>query len=108
MSSHNISSSPTLGNTARPFSSAVWIIVGASRGIGLEFVRQLLIKGDRVYAAIRDPANASQLWSLAGAGTTNCELLECDVSDESSIMVLPPGARPLESVLTSARDLRKR
>ena len=92
MASQGISSSPTLGNTSRPSSSAVWIIVGASRGIGLEFVRQLLLKRERVYAVIRDPANASQLWSFAGVGIPNCEMLECDVSDESSIMVLSPVA----------------
>ncbi|KAL9124429.1 MAG: hypothetical protein Q9217_006238 [Psora testacea] len=68
--------------------SSVWIIVGASRGIGLELVRQLLARGDRVYAVIRDPANASQLWALAGAAPmANCELLECDVANEASIIV---------------------
>ena len=82
------SASPTLENTARPSPSAVWIIVGASRGIGYEFVRQLLYKGDRVYAVIRNPASASHLWQLAGAGVARCELLECDISDESSIMVV--------------------
>lgn len=98
------SASPTLGNTARPSSSAVWIIVGASRGIGLEFVRQLLARGDRVYAVIRDPASASQLWSLAGsAPMANCELLECDVADEASILVSLRVFATL-SRLTSGRD----
>ena len=67
---------------------AVWVIVGASRGIGLEFVRQLLARGDRVLATVRDPTKASQLWTLAGAAPmANCHLLECDVSLESSIAV---------------------
>ena len=82
------SRSSTVGNTARSLSSAVWIIIGSSRGIGLEFVRQLLARGNRVYAVIRDPANASQLWALAGAAPmANCELLECDVANEASIIV---------------------
>ena len=88
MASHSSSVSPTLGNTNQPSASAVWIIVGASRGIGLEFVRQLLLGGHRVYAVIRDPANASHLWSLAGSGSAKCELLQCDVTNEQSIQRL--------------------
>lgn len=88
MTSHSSSVSPTLANTNTPSSSAVWVIVGASRGIGLEFVRQLLDRGQRVYAVIRDAASASQLWQLAGAGVGKCELIECDITDESSISVL--------------------
>lgn len=65
----------------------VWLIVGASRGIGLEWVRQLLARGDHVLASFRDPANASQLWTLAGAAGGNCQLFECDVASEASIVV---------------------
>ena len=66
---------------------AVWVIVGASRGIGLEWVRQLLARGDRVLASFRNPANASQLWSIAGAAGGRCELFECDIASELSIGV---------------------
>ncbi len=67
---------------------AVWVVVGASRGIGLEWVRQLLGRGDRVYATVRDPTKASLLWTLAGAAPrANCHLLECDVASEASIIV---------------------
>ena len=67
---------------------ALWVIVGASRGIGLEFVRQLLARGERVLATVRDPTKASQLWTLAGAAPrANCHLLECDVASEASITV---------------------
>ena len=67
-----------------------WVIVGASRGIGLEFVRQLLQRGDQVIATIRDPSAASRLWSLAaGAGGRPgaCQLYQCDVTSEESITV---------------------
>jgi NAD(P)-dependent dehydrogenase (short-subunit alcohol dehydrogenase family) len=30
-----------------------WLIVGSSRGIGLEFVKQLLAKGERILATVR-------------------------------------------------------
>jgi len=67
---------------------STWIIVGASRGIGLEFVRQLLARGDHVIATIRDPAKASQLWALAGSAVGgSCQLFECDVTQDASITV---------------------
>lgn len=68
---------------------AVWVVVGASRGIGLEWVRQLLARGDHVLATVRDVAKASQLWTLAGcAAVGRCQLFECDVASEASINVL--------------------
>ena len=66
---------------------AIWLVVGASRGIGLEWVRQLLARGDHVLASFRDAAHASQLWTVAGAAGGNCQLFECDVSSEASIVV---------------------
>ena len=65
-----------------------WLIVGASRGIGLEFVRQALPRGDKVIATVRDPGKASELWSLAGGNSRGaCRLLLCDVQSEASIVV---------------------
>ena len=63
-----------------------WLIVGASRGIGLEFVRQLLARGEQVIATVRDPEKAGELWRMAGAAPMGaCRLLLCDVaSDELS------------------------
>ena len=63
-----------------------WLVVGASRGIGLEFVRQLLAHGEQVIATVRDPSNAAEIWSMAGAAPMGaCRLLLCDVaSDELS------------------------
>lgn len=66
---------------------AVWVIVGACSGIGLEWVRQLLARGDYVLASFKDAANASQLWALAGAAGGNCHLFECDVVSDTSIVV---------------------
>ena len=68
---------------------STWCIVGASRGIGFEFVRQLLGRGDQVIAAVRDPYKANELWQL-GATVTKpgaCQLCECDVTSEASINV---------------------
>jgi hypothetical protein len=75
-------------NNPSDFKMPIWLIVGATRGIGLEFVRQLLRRGDRVLATTREVAKASQLWSLAGSSAAAaCRLIECDVMREDSIIV---------------------
>ena len=67
----------------------LWVVVGASRGIGLEWVRQILARGDHVIAAVRNTENASELWAEAGQAGGRCQLFECDVSSEKSIVVRP-------------------
>ncbi|WP_261817743.1 SDR family oxidoreductase [Vibrio gallicus] len=62
---------------------SVALITGANRGLGLEFVQQYLSKGWRVLAACRDPENATSLNKLAQNG--NVEILQLDVTDETSI-----------------------
>ena len=42
------------------------LISGANRGIGLEFTRQLLARGNRVVATARHPGKATSLNTLAG------------------------------------------
>ena len=78
-----------------------WVIVGATRGIGLEFVRQLLGRGDRVLATTREASKASSLWKLAGdAPLGACRLLECDVTIETSIIVCQSEDERFEQSLT--------
>ncbi|MDQ1310020.1 MAG: family NAD(P)-dependent oxidoreductase [Pseudomonadota bacterium] len=62
------------------------LIQGASRGIGLEFVRQLLAEPQvgRIFAACRSPQTATVLTSLA-SGDPRLRALALDVSDEESI-----------------------
>ena len=68
-----------------------WLVVGASRGIGFEFVRQLLARGDQVIATVRDPTKASELWALIGGAPLGaCRLLLCDVASEPLIDVRRP------------------
>lgn len=73
-----------------------WLIVGASRGIGLEFVRQLLGRDTssvRIFATVRErntDLNASALWRQAGGDHGRCQLLVCDVLSEESIAVRIP------------------
>lgn len=86
---------------------AVWMIVGASRGIGLEWVQQLLAKGHHVLASVRDPVSASQLWAVAGAAGGRCRLFECDVASELSIVVriMSNASRSSALSLTANRSL---
>ena len=70
-------------------SPSTWILIGASRGIGLEFVRQLLARGDQIIAAVRNEQTASQLWGLAASQPrpASCLIEQCDVTKEESIDV---------------------
>lgn len=61
------------------------LVTGANRGLGLEFVRQLLARGDRVVAACRNPGKAAALNTLAGEHPGRLHVLPLDVADPKSI-----------------------
>lgn len=58
---------------------ATVLVIGASRGIGLEMVRQYLAQGDRVIATARDDAGLAHLEALGA------EALRVDVADPASV-----------------------
>jgi NAD(P)-dependent dehydrogenase (short-subunit alcohol dehydrogenase family) len=62
------------------------LVQGASRGIGLEFVRQLLAEsgGGRVFACCRSPAAAGELAALS-AQEPRLRVVALDAADEHSI-----------------------
>ncbi|KAI1336236.1 hypothetical protein F5Y15DRAFT_419022 [Xylariaceae sp. FL0016] len=64
-----------------------WVVVGASRGIGLEFVKQLLEAGHHVIAAVRRVAAASKLFDLIESQKSGdrCFVKQCDISKDESI-----------------------
>jgi len=66
-----------------------WLVVGASRGIGLEFVRQLLNREERIIATVREPwaGHASGLWGQVGSDHGRCQMYVCDILSEVSIVV---------------------
>ncbi|KAH0458246.1 hypothetical protein IEQ34_013561 [Dendrobium chrysotoxum] len=77
-----------------PFSSTVskWeggvsMVQGSSRGIGLEFVRQLLEKSNKghVIATCRNPGGATNLLELKEKFGDRLNILPLDVTDESTI-----------------------
>jgi NAD(P)-dependent dehydrogenase (short-subunit alcohol dehydrogenase family) len=60
------------------------LVTGANRGLGLEFVRQLLARGDRVVATARHPGRASALNALAGEHPGRLHVLPLDVAQDKS------------------------
>jgi NAD(P)-dependent dehydrogenase (short-subunit alcohol dehydrogenase family) len=64
------------------------LVTGANRGLGLEFVRQLLARGDHVIATCRHPGKATLLNPLAGEFPGRLHVLPLDVGDPKSIAEL--------------------
>lgn len=73
-----------------------YLIQGASRGMGLEFVRQLLTDDAKgtVFATCRSPAAATDLQALQKEHGDRLHVIKLDASDESSIEVGYEGGRP--------------
>ncbi len=61
------------------------LVTGANRGIGLEFVRQFLARGDRVFAGARRPEQAVELQKLAAAQPDRLSLFTVELADPESI-----------------------
>ncbi len=61
------------------------LITGANRGIGLEFVRQYLARGEWVFAACRAPDGATALHQLGAQYRDRLQIVPLDVADEASI-----------------------
>lgn len=68
-------------------SAVTYLVVGASRSIGLETARQLLAQSpsNRIIAAARKPSEAKLLQALSSENEGRVELLELDISSEASV-----------------------
>jgi NAD(P)-dependent dehydrogenase (short-subunit alcohol dehydrogenase family) len=60
------------------------VVTGASRGIGLELVRQHAGRGDDVLATCRRPEEAAQLANLAGGSGGRVHVARLDLDDPDS------------------------
>ena len=60
------------------------MIVGATRGIGLELTKQYANEGNQIIACARDTANASLLNEVA-SGSENIKIEQLDIADAGSI-----------------------
>jgi len=73
-----------------------WLITGASRGIGLETVRQLVSSPSNfVIATCRDPANAKDLQALKDDAKGKLHISQLDVSSVESIQASEKDIGPL-------------
>jgi NAD(P)-dependent dehydrogenase (short-subunit alcohol dehydrogenase family) len=61
------------------------LITGANRGLGLEFTRQYLERGERVFAACRHPAAARALYTLQAHYPQRLTVVPLDVADADAI-----------------------
>lgn len=61
------------------------LITGANRGIGLEFTRHILRRGERVFATCRKPTTATSLHDLSSDYRSLVSIVQLDVSDPASI-----------------------
>ncbi|KZT50164.1 NAD(P)-binding protein [Calocera cornea HHB12733] len=60
-----------------------YVVAGASRGLGLEFVKQLLAKGNLVFALARNPDKSAGL--LALKGEKNLHIFKADVTKPAEL-----------------------
>ncbi len=82
-----------------------YAITGASRGLGLEFVRQLLNRGDTIEAGVRSPSEARHLQELAGGSQGRLRLHALDISDPQSVDAFAAAVgqgQPLDVLINNA------
>ncbi|KAI0628101.1 NAD-P-binding protein [Trametes polyzona] len=76
--------------------TTTWLVTGASRGIGLELVRQLLqVPSSLVVAACRSPDTATGLHALKAAAKGSLHVVKLDVSDFDNVRALPEKVAPI-------------
>jgi len=96
---------PTRG--ARFFKEMVlsehWFICGSSRGLGLEFARQLAARGDLVSASVRDEHAARTLQTQLAPQHASARTLLFDVRDEAAIEAAANSlAAPIDVLVANA------
>jgi NAD(P)-dependent dehydrogenase (short-subunit alcohol dehydrogenase family) len=79
---------------------ATIVITGASRGLGLEFVRQYAADGEKIVAACRHPESATALKAIKG----DIRLVTLDIADAGSIHAVADmiGNEPVDILINNA------
>lgn len=80
-----------------------WVVSGASRGIGLELVRQLAARGERVTASLRDEAARDVLLASLAAQHARVETKLFDMRDDGAILSAAKSvAGPIDVLVANA------
>ena len=80
------------------------MITGASRGIGLEFVRQYLADGYKVYATCHKIAGAERLKALPSNGRGKIDIMEMDVTNVAQVKAVAKrlNGMPIDVLINNA------
>ncbi|MFP4228158.1 MAG: SDR family oxidoreductase [Salinivenus sp.] len=65
--------------------AACALVTGANRGLGLEWIRQLAPRTDRLYATCRRPEDAAALQEQAATHPSTTDVLSLDVTEPDAI-----------------------
>ena len=86
------------------------MITGASRGIGLEFVRQYDADGWRIFACCRTPGQADDVAGIARQSDGRVTVHQLDVDDAASVENLKAelGDQPMDVLLNNAGIIGQR
>jgi len=89
---------------ATPNSAGTVLVTGANRGLGLEYCRQLVASGWRVFAGTRDPDRATDLRYLARDHPELVRVLRLDVVNDTDVQALAEQLRgePLDMLINNA------
>jgi len=86
-----------------------WFITGTSRGIGLQFVKQLTAEAENVViASCRNPETATELQALVNGAKGKLHILKLEVTDEEAVKAAAQetskivGANGLDYLLNNA------
>jgi NAD(P)-dependent dehydrogenase (short-subunit alcohol dehydrogenase family) len=80
------------------------LVTGASRGLGLEFVKQYAEEGCMVYACCRDPGTSKALRRISDEASGKVSMHALDVGDAKSVAALAKGFgdEPIDLLINNA------
>jgi NAD(P)-dependent dehydrogenase (short-subunit alcohol dehydrogenase family) len=81
-----------------------YVVTGTNRGIGLEFVRQLLGRGETVVATARQPEGAAELQAIRAGHPDRLTVLPLDTRDDASVRAFAATAasEPVDVLINNA------